>query len=198
MGTKVPIFFLTKYFMKVREVYFKAKKIPRVIYPMDGGEDIKVEKIKGTFYTIPEEIEEYQNSLENGILKNWDEPFQNTGIHGPQGQRGMYDGYKFDSIWEYAYYRWSKDIRGNLISRNRFEYLEYEFEGYTRKFYPDFEENAQFVEIKGIWRPADLEKKAQHPEVIFIDGDDIKPIIEELNNKLPNWRKEYMEMSSGL
>ena len=180
--------------MKVREIYFKAKKIPIVIYPMEGGEDIKVEKQKGTFYAIPEEMEQYQKSLEDGILKNWEEPFANTPLRGPQGQKGTYDGYKFDSIWEYAYYRWSKEIKGNLIERNRFEYLEYDFDGQTKKFYPDFIENAQFVEIKGIWRAQDLEKKAQHPEVTFLDGTDIKPIIIELNNKLPNWRNEYNEL----
>lgn len=180
--------------MKIRDIYFKAKKTPIVIYPMDSGEDIIVEKQKGVFYTTPEEVESYQKSLEDGVLKNWDEPFANAPLRGPQGQKGTFDGYKFDSIWEYAYYRWSKEIKGNLIERNRYEYLEYDFDGQTKKFYPDFIENAQFVEIKGIWRPQDLEKKAQHPEVTFLDGTDIKPIIQELNNKLPNWRKEYNEL----
>ncbi len=182
--------------MKVRDIYFKAKKIPFTIYPMEGGEDVIIEREKGIFYTTPEAIEGYQISLSDGEQKNWEKPFANTPISGPQGQKGTYDGFKFDSVWEYAYYRWSKELKGNLIERNRFEYLEYEFDGQTKKFYPDFIENAQFVEIKGIWRPQDLEKKAQHPEVTFLDGNDIKPIIEELNKNIPNWRKEYSEILS--
>ena len=120
------------------------------------------------------------------------EPKANTAIHGPQGKKGSYDGIKFDSVWEYAYYRWKKDVKGEYVERNRTENFPYFIDGRERKFYPDFKVSTGVVEVKGIFREKDLQKQAAHPEVEFIDSSKIKPIIKELNKELPDWRKDYI------
>ena len=50
----------------------------------------------------------------------------------------------------------------------------------------------KFIEVKGIYRGTDLCKMQQHPEIDFIDKISIQPILEELNKKLPNWKKDYI------
>lgn len=122
------------------------------------------------------------------------DPVANTGIRGPQGKKGFGpDGTKFDSVWEYAYYVYKKELCGEWIERNRTDNLKYWVDGKERDFYPDFKTLTGYVEIKGIWRPKDQMKRDQHPEVEFIDGSGMKPIIEQLNKKLPHWRKDYKE-----
>lgn len=116
----------------------------------------------------------------------------NSAIHRPQGKKGSYDGIKFDSIWEYAYYRYTKEVKGEFIERNTTENLPYFVNGKECKFYPDFKTAEGFVEVKGIWRERDLQKQAAHPEVKFLDSTQIKPIMKELNKAIPSWKRDYV------
>jgi hypothetical protein len=53
----------------------------------------------------------------------------------------------FDSSWELTYYVFHKN-KGENIARN-FDGSEYQFEGISRLFYPDFKINNEYIEIKG-------------------------------------------------
>lgn len=145
----------------------------------------------------PAEWDEYLDNFDTiddvKCAPNW------TSGKGMQGTKGYgKDGTKFDSKWEYAYYIWKKDIKGEFIERNDHEdFIEYtDTNGKLRKFYPDFRvaDGYCFTEIKGIWRDADLCKKDQCPQVRFLDGNDLKPIIQEVNKKIPNWKDSYQEI----
>lgn len=101
----------------------------------------------------------------------------------------------FDSIWEFAYFKYQTEILGNICKRNYTYYIEYvNDKGKKSKFYPDFSCCGMFVEVKGIFRESDLLKQtASIGKVEFIDKDGIIPIIKELNLKLPNWKEEFDE-----
>lgn len=117
-----------------------------------------------------------------------------------QGMKGEARGLSFDSKWEYVYYIWKKDIRGEYIERNNKgeDYLEYtDSTGKMRKFYPDFKtSDYPYTEIKGRWRDNDLCKMEQCPQVKFIDGVEMKPIIKEVYEKIPHWEEDYHEKIS--
>lgn len=120
-------------------------------------------------------------------------PNSGTGAQGPQGKKGMMDGERFDSMWEGAVYAYYKYVKGVWIERNHTEWVPYTDEkGKKRKFYPDFKMFGKYVEVKGIFRASDLAKMSQHPEIDFIDKTNIQPIFNELNKKLPNWKKDYI------
>lgn len=116
-----------------------------------------------------------------------------SGLRGPQGTKGTARGVSYDSIWEFAYYVWKVDVNGELCERNKTEWVPYTDERCKiRRFYPDFKIATGFAEVKGIMRPSDIQKMEQHPEIEFIQGDQMKEIMKELNQKVPNWRSEYM------
>ena len=116
-----------------------------------------------------------------------------SGAGRTQGQQGIYKGIEFDSKWEYAYYRWATEIKNWVCVRNTSEWFNYRDEmGKTKKFYPDFKCNGQFVEVKGIFRANDLLKKeATFGKVEFIGPLEIKPIMKELREKIPKWLDDY-------
>lgn len=118
-----------------------------------------------------------------------------SGLRGPQGKKGYYDGVKFDSMWEYAFYRYHKEICGDVITRNHDEWVPYYDEkGQQRKFFYDFVVNSIPYEVKGILRPSDLLKQqASSGIVTFVLGSEIKPMMKELDANSPNWREDYIE-----
>lgn len=175
--------------MKKTDMIRQSHKLPLIME--DCGDDTNglFSLIKRPTITAAEEDEEI---AAYGKIKDTLRSFSNTGIRGPQGKKGTNaEGIKFDSVWEFAYYTYKKQLKGEYIERNRTESLEYFSDGKVLRFYPDFKTLTGYVEIKGIWREKDLLKQQQHPEVEFIDGSGMKPIIDELNKKLPNWRKDY-------
>jgi hypothetical protein len=144
-------------------------------------------------YTVTkQDMESFERSFD--YLPDFEQPSQNaSGLKRPQGKKGSYMGVQFDSMWEYAFYRYQTDIMGHIVNRNSTEWFPYfDDNGRQRKFYYDFDDNGQPTEVKGIWRPLDLLKQqATNGQVIFVSGDDIKPMIKELNDKFPGWRDEY-------
>lgn len=112
----------------------------------------------------------------------------------PQGTKGTANGMKFDSRWEWAFYKYMTEKEGYVVERNRVEKLHYtDDKGKLRNFYPDFIVGGQFYEVKGIIRPADEAKMSQCPNVVFVFGEEIKPMIKWLNKNCPGWYNEYQE-----
>lgn len=59
-----------------------------------------------------------------------------------------YNDILFASKWELAYYVWLKD--NNINFKYQLDSIEYEFEGITKHYVPDFEVNGVIQEIKGL------------------------------------------------
>lgn len=70
---------------------------------------------------------------------------------GGNGKKGTVHGIIFQSSWEEVWIRYH--VQENIPFRRCTEYFEYEFEGKTKRYYPDFflfEQNS-YVEVKGFW-----------------------------------------------
>ena len=141
-----------------------------------------------TLDSIEDQIEKYSQ------LADEREPSKSLGIRKPQGTKCSYDGEQFDSIWEVAFYRYMKELKGNNVERNHMQSIPYTDEsGKLRKFYPDFKVNGQWCEVKGIWRPSDIAKRDACPEVTFYSKTELKPMIAELNKRIPRWRDDIIK-----
>lgn len=117
------------------------------------------------------------------------------GLGTKQGTQGTYKGIQFDSYWEFAFYLWCTEIQGIVCVRNTTDSFKYRDENdQWAHFYPDFKVNGMFCEIKGIYRVKDmLKKEATLGIVQFYGPEEMKPILREVNKKIPNWRDLYME-----
>ena len=138
-----------------------------------------------------EEMDEYitEQDKDKKVL----EPARNAAIHKSQGEKGTLDGERFDSKWECLVWIYYKKIQCVPCERNHVDSVAYtDSNGQLRKFYPDFKVNGQFVEVKGIYRPDDMCKMEQHPEIQFIDSSNIEPIKKEVEKRFPNWQRDYM------
>lgn len=145
-------------------------------------------------YTVSkEDYKKFERGMDT--IQDFNCPMQNASmLRRPQGIKGTARGYSFDSVWEFAYFIWMRDIRGEMCERNKVEYVTYiDDDTKSKRWYPDFKIATGYSEIKGIMRPKDFKKMEQHPEIEFITGDKMKLILEELKQKIPNWRNEYME-----
>lgn len=143
-----------------------------------------------TLEEIKEQIAEVEELTSLGISEN-----QILKPGKTQGIKCMYGGEKFDSMWEAAFYIYTKEKEGKIIERNKTEKLPYIDEnGKLRDFYPDFRVAGLLVEVKGILRPTDACKQAQCPHVKFIFGDEIKPMMKWLNEHHPNWERELQRL----
>ena len=95
-------------------------------------------------------------------------------------------------MWEYAFYRYHKEIKGSVITRNETEYIPYIDEnGKNRKFYYDFVVDGMPYEVKGIMRPTDMAKmQATGGQVTFVTKVEMQPILKELSQRYPNWKND--------
>ena len=96
---------------------------------------------------------------------------------GSRGSKGWYKGYWCDSSWELAFVIYHLDHKIPFI-RNK-QAFEYEFEGKTHKYYPDFiYEDGTYVEIKGCVTQGTLEKIKQFPyKIRLLNKSNIKNIL---------------------
>lgn len=111
-----------------------------------------------------------------------------------QIKKGSADGETFDSKWEYAVWLYYKYIDCTTIERNHSEFVFYTDEtGKKRKFFYDFLVGGLPVEVKGRYRPSDICKMEQHPEIQFLDSSNIKGILKEVYKHFPDWVETYQE-----
>lgn len=182
---------------KIKDYIVITHKVPLILDdPNQDDEELKFMKQRpnSSYKVENKELDNFERSFDE--VYNFDSELKsNTATRGPQGHKGTYDSIKFDSVWEYAYYRWSKEIHGNVIERNRTEYfIYYDETNKKRKFFYDFNENGLPVEVKGILRQSDACKQDQCPQVRFVFGEEVKDIMKELNKKCPGWRNDYVEL----
>lgn len=143
-------------------------------------------------------IEEYEEFEKDCCKLPSLEPFINSPLKRSKIKKGIADGIKFDSKWEFAFYFYIKNIENKIILRNKTEFLIYtNSKNKISKFFPDFIINSfQYAEVKGIFRENDFLKMNQCPQVEFYSKNEIKSIIKELNLRFPNWEKEFIKLSS--
>lgn len=151
--------------------------------------DIKARLHKMKVVTV-EEMDKYIDEIDDKIEFN-------RPIYTPLGknpiEKGTYDSVQFDSKWEAAFYIYFKEIKGCVVERNHEDYLMYlDTDGKERKFYYDFTVNGVKSEVKGRFRPSDLEKMRQCQEVKFYSAEEMKPIMKAVSEYKPNWRSEYL------
>jgi hypothetical protein len=115
-------------------------------------------------------------------------------------KRGMAFGIKFDSHWEYIFYKYMHDYKGYVVERNKLESIPYidTTTGKQRKFFPDFKVNGLFYEIKGRWSQTDLDKMDQCPQVKFYSVEEITMMEKELNKNLVAWNEDFIQISGRI
>lgn len=96
------------------------------------------------------------------------------------GKKGYYKGYWCDSSWELAYVIYNLD-HNIPFARNR-DFFLYEYKGHTHKYFPDFIEGEQYIEIKGFLRNADEAKFSS---------------VENLKVLLPDSMRKYLAYVIG-
>lgn len=111
------------------------------------------------------------------------------------GKKGWYDGEFFDSAWELAFYVYYKEHNLNI---KRYGYtadpLKYVFEGSIHRYFPDFITDEGIVEIKGRMNEKAKAKAIQFPDIIIIDKDKMKPILDYIISKYGDnyWEVLYL------
>ena len=92
------------------------------------------------------------------------------------GKKGVYKGFYCESSWELAFVIYHLD---HNIPFKRCELeLEYEYEGETHKYNPDFVIDNKIIEIKGYADKKAKAKAAKYPDIIVLDENKIKPYID--------------------
>lgn len=109
-----------------------------------------------------------------------------------RGKKGWYKGYFCDSSWELAFviYNIDHDIE---FYRNT-ETFDYEFNGETHKYLPDFIIDDEYYEIKGYITKQWEAKLSQFPsdkKLLVIDEQKIKPYLDYV---IANYGKEYVSL----
>ena len=123
-------------------------------YPMslntfkDKMKDTHVKKYNGIGFSS----EQIQEKIKETCLERYgvEHPMQNHEIFCKTKKKYEYDGLMFDSKPEIEFYKKLKDENAD------FEYqpdifFEYEYEGKTHKYYPDFRIGNEYVELKGAY-----------------------------------------------
>ncbi len=153
-------------------------------------------------------------TLQSRYGENIIAPIQVPHIREKMQSRYLYEGIKFDSSWELAFYIYHKDKGSNIIkSKKYFSYKD--SEGNNHRYFPDFEIDGEFYEIKGdLFIKENSEdfiltcpykegkKKNMSEDVLFhktkcmknnvnyiLTGDDIKEYLVYINE---NYGKDYL------
>ena len=113
---------------------------------------------------------------------------------------GTYMGFWCDSSWELAFVMYCLDNGINIIQNH--DFFNYQYNGKTHKYTPDFIVDGTYVEIKGYFTDKDREKLIQFPKdktIKLITNEDAKKYInyakltygvryfELYDEKFPNW-----------
>lgn len=81
------------------------------------------------------------------LIKRRQTNLEKYGPHRSTSCRYLYKNQLFDSSWELAVWIWAHDMGKQIIHDP--PYIEYEFNGISHAYYPDFEIDGQLVEVKG-------------------------------------------------
>jgi hypothetical protein len=106
------------------------------------------------------------------------------------GKSGWYKGYWCDSSWELAWVIFHID-KGIAFERN-LSGFEYQYKGFTRKYYPDFKIDNHYIEIKGYKTKQFEEKLKAFPHEITVLYK--KEMSQYINYVTQNYSKDYIDL----
>lgn len=106
-----------------------------------------------------------------------------------RGKKGWYKGFFCDSSWELAYVIFC--LEHNIHIRRNTEKRQYEWNGKTRNYIPDFVVDGGLVEIKGYVTEEWLAKLDANPDVTVLYGSDLKEVFDYVNEK---YGKDFVNM----
>lgn len=144
-------------------------------------------------------VEEFETFTEE-LIKDSSTPIKpNSPLHKAIAKKGIANGVQYDSFAEFTFMRYEEKINHATVERNnKAKFLIYiDDQCKQRKWYPDFLVNGIFYEVKGLMRPKDHLKKSQHPEVEWIFSEDCKRMAQELDDKCPGWRSDFIQTSKN-
>lgn len=101
-----------------------------------------------------------------------------------RGKSGWYKGIHCDSSWELAYILYC-ELHNIEIKRYDGDKLEYvSVDGVIHNYIPDFIiNNETIVEIKGFSTEVSELKRAQHPEILYLDKSYMDEILKQVESK---------------
>lgn len=113
--------------------------------------------------------------------------------HSGRGKHGRWHGIWCDSSWELAWVIYN--IEHNIKFVRYHGYFEYQFEGKSHKYYPDFElEDGILVEIKGYWSKqwqAKLDQLPKDKKLLILGKNEMTPILEYVKEK---YGKDFVKL----
>lgn len=120
-----------------------------------------------------------------------------TGACGKYSKKGKYKGIRCDSTYELIYLVYC-ELNNISVKRNNKYFIYTNFEGKTRKYYPDFylPDSDTYVELKGYKdNNVDLKlaaMKQQDKQVSILYKKDLKVLLDDINTKLnKNYKIDY-------
>ena len=109
---------------------------------------------------------------------------------GGRGKQGWFNGIYCNSSWELAFLIWCRD-ENILVERNKIGFA-YLYNGETKKFYPDFIINENYIEIKGYMGDQNTEKISQFKGKLEVIGK--SEIKKYLNYTTVKYGKDFTTM----
>lgn len=149
-------------------------------------------KKSNRLHPLNETYQKHLNECLEKRKKTWtdkygvDNPSKSAILRSHNYKRYNYDGLKFDSSWELAFYVYYKD-KGCDVVREPTVISYVDNEGKDHKYFPDFSVDGQLFEIKGDHLLEKFKSSGKYDiacknNVKILLGDDIKPFIEYVNN----------------
>lgn len=107
-----------------------------------------------------------------------------------RGKKGRYKGFWCDSSWELAWVIYH--IEHNIKFDRNHEFFNYEYNGKTHKYYPDFIINGKYYEIKGYEsEKSNIKIKSFIKEIEVVDKHKIKPFVDYAVSK---YGKDFIKL----
>lgn len=109
-------------------------------------------------------------------------------------KRGINEhGEKFDSFWEYSVASYYRLCEGQVVERNRTDWLPYfTDDGKTHRWYYDFLIGGVKYEVKGRMKYEDQLKMKAHPDVKWVFGDEVAEMTRRLDSEHPGWKSNFI------
>lgn len=175
--------------------------VPRAIMRPDVLEKVKASNLEKYGVEYPSKLESVKEKMKSTCMEKYGAPnFCQSDFYRNYPRKYMYDNIYFDSSWELAFYVYHKALGHHIIREPK--RIEYEYNGKTHFYFPDFEVDGMLYEIKGsqffnedgtMCNPYnhDLDgiTEAKHQcglmnNVIFIGEVEIKPIMYFIKEKM--------------
>jgi hypothetical protein len=153
--------------------YIKAKEKGSV-YRVSDETKTKISKAGKGRKLNAEQIKKLKTSMRQAVLNNPDSYTANN-VSG-RTKVTVYNGFKLRSTWELETAKWLD--RQNIKWTNVVKGFDYEWEGSTHIYYPDFHltEYDRYIEVKGYERERDRAKWGVVKDLIIIKKDEIHKI----------------------